>query len=325
MERVGIVIANTGSPAAPTSETVADYLGRFLSDPRICPMNPRLWHFILHRFIIPKRAPVSAKKYASIWTDLGSPLDVGMSSLARKLQASFEEDPSIRCVRYAASYSAPSMEDVLTDCRAHGCDVVVVIPLYPQSALSTTEAVRDKTHGALSQLGWTPELRFVDAYCDEPLYIASIAHSILEAGFDAESGDELLFSFHSIPMADIRKGDGYDEQCRRTARRIAQELTLDDGAWHMGYQCRFDKSRAWLGPSAVETMRDASGARRLFVVAPNFSVDCLETLHDIQAMMKGKWLEGEPNRTSDSFSYVPCLNDSDAQVRMLHHIVRSSL
>ena len=143
MGKTGIIIVNTGSPTTPTSEAVAEYLRAFLSDPRICPMNPRLWRLILNCFIIPKRAPVSAAKYASIWTDEGAPLDAGMRSLAQKLERACEHDDDIALVRHAMCYSTPFVEDALVDCREHGCDEVVVIPLYPQSAFSTTAAVRD--------------------------------------------------------------------------------------------------------------------------------------------------------------------------------------
>lgn len=325
MGKTGIIIVNTGSPAAPTSEAVAEYLRAFLSDPRICPMNPRLWRLILNRFIIPKRAPVSAAKYATIWTDEGAPLDAGMRSLAQKLERACAHDDDIALVRHAMCYSAPFVEDALADCREHDCNEVTVIPLYPQSAFSTTMAVKDKVNQAIEDLDWTPALRFVESYHDEPAYIAAIADSVSQSGFDADAGDRLLFAFHSIPMTDIRAGDTYDEQTRQTARNVADALGLPENAWRVGYQCRFDKSRTWLGPFTKEVLGTFADARRLFVIAPNFSVDCLETTHDIQDALRGAWFEADAGRTEDSFVYVPCLNDSPAQIDLIRQVVLRAL
>lgn len=330
----GIVIANTGSPAAPTSDAVADYLRLFLSDPHICPVNPHVWNLVLNRFIIPKRAPRSAAKYARIWTDRGSPLDMHMASLAQKLEEACRED-GVVCVRHASSYSKPSLEDALSRCKAAGCDTVVLVPLYPQSAYSTTGAVEHQAEEALAALGWRPDLRFVDSYCDDEAYIDAVADSIAASGFDAGSHDRLLFAFHSIPVADIRKGDTYGEQTQRTARNVEEKLGLGDADWKMGYQCRFDRSRQWLSPFTGTVLDDLADARRLFVVAPNFSVDCLETLYDIQHELREKWLatrsgsgasSASQDRAADeSFRYIPCLNDSDAHVQVIRGVAMSAL
>lgn len=325
----GIVIVNTGSPAAPTPEAVESYLRRFLSDPRIVPMNPVLWRFILEYFILPRRSYASAEKYASIWTDDGSPLDICMSSFAQKLEIACKQD-GIDCVFYASSYSDPSIEDALCACREKGCDSVVVVPLYPQSAFSTTEAVRDKTGDALAALNWDDGICFVEGYCDEPSYIAAVAESIKRSGFDADAGDRLLFAFHSIPMADIKAGDTYEEQAQRTASGVANALCLSADAWSIGYQCRFDKSRKWLAPFTTDVLGDSRDANRLFVVAPNFSIDCLETLFDIQQELRKHWeairanSNGDASRSCNDFRYVPCLNDSDAHVDVIRNVALSA-
>lgn len=320
----GIIIVNTGSPAAPTSEAVATYLRTFLSDPRICPMNPAIWNFTLTHFIIPRRAPVSASKYESIWTDEGSPLDVFMTSLARRLQDAYDQQADDVFVCHAMSYAFPSIGDALTACESHGCDEVIVLPLYPQGALSTTGAVRDQVDRVLGGLPSRPAVRFVDGYCDEDLYISAIADSVHAAGFGTGPDDRLLFAFHSIPLADIRKGDTYGEQTQRTARRVAKVLDLDDDAWRVGYQCRFDRGRTWLSPFTKAVLDEMADTGRIFVVAPNFSVDCLETLYDIQTELRAKWLEGRATRTDESFRYVPCLNDSTAQVELIRQVVAIS-
>ncbi len=313
--KTGIIIANTGSPAAPTSAAVADYLRRFLSDPRICPINPHLWRFVLERFIIPKRAPASADKYKAVWTDVGSPLEATMVSFSKKLRASLTEDEAA-FVGCAMSYSLPSMEDALTQCRILECDEAVVVPLYPQSAFSTTGVVKDKVSEALRRLGWAPRVRIVESYGDDPGYIDAIAASVARSGFDQGNGDKLLFAFHSIPMADIRAGDTYGDQTQRTAREVALALGLGPASWAVGYQCRFDKSRAWLGPSTTQALDDLADAGRLFVIAPNFAIDCLETLYDIDIVLRRRYED-----VGGRFHYVPCLNDSGDQLELLKELI----
>lgn len=319
----GVIIVNTGSPDAPTPEAVEDYLRRFLLDPRIRPMNPKVWTFILEKFILPKRSVASARKYADIWTDGGSPLDIHMSSLARKVEAMCRED-GIACVLHAASYSTPSIRDSLAACKDKGCDSVTIIPLYPQSAFSTTASVRDKTQKALASLQWEVNVRFVESYCDNSAYIRAIAGSIERAGFDSDAGDRLLSAFHSIPLSDIRAGDTYDEQTRRTAQSVAAALKLDESAWRIGYQSRFDRARSWLSPFTSAALEDLADAKRIFVIAPNFSIDCLETLYDIQQELRDKWSklkDPEMSAPLDSFQYISCLNDSDTHVEVLRSVI----
>lgn len=324
MQRTGIIIVNTGSPDEPTPEATARYLREFLSDPRICPMHPLAWKAILNLFILPKRSPVSTAKYESIWTDEGSPLVATMSELARKVElAAGSQEGASPIVRYAMSYSSPSILDAIKDCLEADCDELTVLPLYPQGAFSTTEVVRDKVALAVSVLEQEnlrkPAISFIDSYFDHPAYISAISESVGSAGFDPGDGDMLLFAFHSIPMADIAAGDLYAEQVRHTVDAVVRGLDVQDGAWKLGYQCRFDKSRKWLGPTTKEVLSECSHAKRLFVVAPNFSIDCLETLHDIDVVLREA-----ASGYSFEFHYVPCLNDSDAHVSLIADICGAS-
>lgn len=317
MGRRGVVVANTGSPAAPTPEAVGAYLAEFLSDPRICPLNPLLWRLILHAFILPRRSKASAEKYARVWTEAGSPLSAGMASLAARLDA-LDDDIA---VRHAMSYGTPSMLDALVELHEAGCTAVTVVPLYPQSAHSTTLVVRDRLDRALRALDWSPTVAFVDRYVDEPAYLDALAQSVRDAGLRA--GDRLLVAFHSIPMADIEAGDSYGEQASATAHALAARLGLADGEWALGYQCRFDKGRRWLGPFTSEAIESlGSGYDRIFVVTPNFSIDCLETIYDIDIELRRRLAEGRGAASQAELVRVPCLNDSDAQVRLVMSLVR---
>lgn len=320
MTKRGIIIANTGSPAAPTPEAVRSYLMSFLSDQRICPVNPFLWKIILKAFILPKRSPASAQKYQQIWTEDGSPLTARMASLADKVQAALDARTSDAIVRFSMSYGEPPLADALAEVRHAGCDELIVLPLYPQSAYSTTFVVQDKLESAFAALNWHPPLRFVSHYSDRAEYLDAIAESILSAGFEVDK-DCLLFAFHSIPMKDIEAGDCYDQLVSASVQGIVSRLGLAEGRWQVGFQCRFD-SRVWLGPSTkvvLEKLIDQEG--RLFVVAPNFSIDCLETLYDIEVELKEYFYTLKPAASADDFVYVPCLNDSAAQVSLIASIV----
>lgn len=310
----GIILANTGTPAAPEPEAVRAYLSAFLGDPRICPMDPRLWRIILHAFILPKRSVASAEKYQLIWTKEGSPLSVHMAALASGLAKAMGEDA---CVRFAMSYGSPSLRDALAACREEGCDEVCVVPLYPQSAHSTTGAVQDQLTAELGRLDWHPCVRLVGSYSGQPLYLDALADAVRASGFGGK-GDGLLFAFHSIPMADVRKGDSYGDQARETAEALAKRLGLVPAQWRMAFQSRFDKSRQWLSPFTKEVLPELDGCSRLFVIAPNFSVDCLETLYDIDIVLRQECAAADPVRP---FIYIPCLNASDAHIALMRALI----
>lgn len=320
MAKRGIIIANTGSPAAPTPEAVRAYLRDFLSDPRICPINPICWKFILNACILPKRSVASAKKYAWIWTPSGSPLSLIMDLLTTRLRDALGSEDTL--VRYAMSYGEPSLEKVLTELRTEGCEELVIIPLYPQGAFSTTKVVEDKVAALLQKLAWEPALEMIEDYCTSELYTSAIVRSIEAAGFIPEE-DTLLLAFHSIPIKDIEAGDTYPDRVMESSKAIAEGVGARAGAWRVGFQCRFDKSRKWIGPSTTQVigeLRDHEG--RLFIVAPNFSIDCLETLYDVEVELKELYRAYRPDANEEDFVYVPCLNDSDDQVALLASLIR---
>ncbi|WP_165056272.1 MULTISPECIES: ferrochelatase [unclassified Adlercreutzia] len=291
--RTGVLLVNTGTPEEPTPAAVRAYLGRFLMDPRIAPMNRVLWWCILHLFILPKRAVASAEKYQAIWTPEGSPLIVAHERLSQGLAAYYRERGLDVEVHFAMSYSAPTLPHAVRDLRASGCDSLVVLPLYPQSAYSTTGAVSDGVARAVRKARFKGEVTVIDNYHDDPVYLRAIAASVKRAGFEVDSDDRLLFSFHSIPLSDIERGDTYELQTGATSLGVANELGLERRRWTVAYQCRFDKGREWLAPFASQKLASwaESGARsRVFMVCPNFAVDCLETLYDVERELKPGYL-----------------------------------
>lgn len=289
------------------------------------PMNATLWKLLLRTFILPFRSRASARKYGEIWTEQGSPLATTMMSLAQRLQQTLQNDGVEAIVQVGSSYGEPSMSQALDEIKRAQCDEVAVIPLYPQTAFSTTSVVVDQLEAALKQVNLSIPVHVVRGYADEPAYLNAIAESIHAAGFDASRGDRLLFAFHSIPLVDIQNGDTYPIQVEETVNAVAERLSLASHEWTLGYQSRFDKGRTWLSPftaEAINRLEQSDSIGRLFVVAPNFSIDCLETLYEIdRELRKSYCAEGDVKRSTHDFVYVPCLNDSDAHVRVLQSLL----
>lgn len=283
--KVGVVIANTGTPDAPTRKAVKKYLSQFLMDRRICPMPRPIWWMLLHTHILKKRSRASAEKYQKIWTTEGSPLVATTYSLERGLNAYYEEKGLPVIVRSGMSYGKPQIKRAVKELKEAGCTEIVVLPMYPQSAYSTTGSVSDGVAKAVRRARFKGDVRIIDGYGENPVYVRAVAASIRNAGFSEEAGDRLLFSYHSIPLKDIEAGDTYELQTGATSLAVAGELGLDRRSWTISYQSRFDKGRTWLSPFTRPTLerlaQAAEPGTRLFMVCPNFSVDCLETLYDV--------------------------------------------
>ena len=283
--KVGVIIANTGTPEAPTRKAVKKYLSQFLMDPRICPMPRPVWWTLLHAHILGKRSRASAEKYEKIWTEEGSPLIAITTSLERGLNEYYADRGLPVMVRAGMSYGKPQIKRVVKELKEAGCTELVVLPMYPQSAFSTTGSVSDGVEKAVRRARFKGDVCLIDGYGEDATYVRAVAASIRNAGFSEESGDRLLFSFHSIPLKDIEAGDTYELQTGATSLAVAGELGLDRRAWTISYQSRFDKGRTWLSPFTRPTLerlaQAAEPGSRLFMVCPNFSVDCLETLYDV--------------------------------------------
>ena len=331
MGRAGVLMVNTGSPAAPTAPAVAAYLKTFLMDERIRPLPAPVWRAILDHIILPRRSPASAAKYASIWTEAGSPLIVGCCALAARVEqalhagAAATEPWRDAAVRAAMVYGEPGVEAALRELRAAGCERLAVLPLYPQSAYSTTAAALDAVARGLQRMGWEPPLTAVESYGDDAGYVDAVAASIRAAGFDA-AGDYLLLSFHAVPLPDVDAGDTYPQQVGKTARAVAARLGLDEGAWSFSYQSPFEDGRRWTGPNTARTVRALARhePRRLVVACPGFSVDCLETLYDVEQVMLPAY-RAQRGGDAPGLVYVPCLNDAQDHARVLADIVCRAL
>lgn len=319
----GILLANLGTPDAPTTPAVRRFLAEFLSDKRVVDLPRLLWLPILYGVILNIRPQRSARAYREIWTAAGSPLLVNTLSLARKLEprvAALLGTPA--AVATGMTYGNPSIASALEDLRARRVARIAVLPLYPQYSASTTESVFDRVQAALDASGWRPELTHIRDYYNDHGHLAAVADSLAPHRAAIAAGAHLLFTFHGLPQRYVDAGDPYASQCETTARLVAQRLALPPEAWSLSYQSRVGRER-WLMPYTEERLQElaAGGTRRLVACCPGFAVDCLETLEEIAMRGRETFLEAG----GESFEYVPALNDGAAQVESLARLAARAL
>ncbi|ENM3736350.1 ferrochelatase [Vibrio cholerae] len=313
-KKLGILLANLGTPQAPTSQAVKAFLSQFLHDQRVVDMSRWLWCPLLHGIILPTRSPKVAKLYQSIWMDEGSPLMVYSRRQRDKLA-----ELSQRPVELGMTYGEPSLLDGVRKLQQQGVEQIVVLPLYPQYSATTTAAVFDGLAKALRQLPVVPELHFIRDYHDHPLYIQALAKSVRASWQLHGQGDLLLCSYHGIPKRYAQNGDIYPEHCKKTTELLAQALGLPQDKVMMTYQSQFGKEE-WLQPYTDKTMEalPRQGIKKLDVICPAFSVDCLETLEEIAEQNQEIFLHSG----GEAFHYVPCLNDSQSHIELMAALVK---
>jgi ferrochelatase len=303
--RDGILLANLGTPAAPTTGAVRRYLAEFLSDPRVVEIPRALWLPILYGVILAVRPARSARKYAEIWTPEGSPLAVHTARQAALLGALLGAQASR--VEHAMRYGEPSVAGAFDRLRRAGCDRVLVVPLYPQYAASTTASTFDAVCAWLARSRNVPELRFVKHFHDHPAYIDALAAGV-KRQWDAHGrGDRLVMSFHGLPRFALERGDPYHCECQATGRLLAEALGLAPEQYVVTFQSRFGRAE-WLQPYTEPTLIELArqGVSRVDVVCPGFVADCLETLEEIGIGGKRAFLSSGGRE----FRLVPCLNEA---------------
>lgn len=315
--RIGILLVNLGTPDAPTTPAVRRYLKQFLSDRRVVEIPPLLWQPILRGIILNTRPQKSAKAYAEVWSEDGSPLAAITKRQTLALQQRMGE---AAMVRYAMRYGQPAIDVVLDEMVAAGCQRILIAPLYPQYCGATTATVMDAAYAHLATLRWQPALRSLPPYHDHPAYIAALKASV-EAALAALDfvPDVLLASFHGMPERTLMLGDPYHCQCVKTARLLAEAMGRPIG---VSFQSRFGNAK-WLDPATDATIERLAteGTKRLAIFAPGFSADCLETLEELAMQGRESFVE----HGGQDFAYLPCLNDSDPGMAMLETLVRSEV
>lgn len=311
----GVLLVNLGTPDAPTPAAIRRYLAEFLRDRRVVDLPRALWLPVLYGFILPLRPARLVPQYARIWTAEGSPL----AKITRELRSALASRLAGEPVTVAAAmrYGAPAIGTALAQLHAAGVTRLVVLPLYPQYSATTTESVFDVLAAALREHGGPSDLRLVRDYHDDAGYIGALAESVREHWQQHGRGERLLMSFHGIPQRYVARGDPYGRQCEQTARRLADALGLGDADWQLAYQSRVGRAR-WLGPYTDEVIAEQAraGLRRLDVVCPGFSADCLETLDEIAIRYAGAFVAAG----GEALRYVPALNARPAHVEALARI-----
>jgi ferrochelatase len=321
--RTGVLLVNLGTPEAPTAQALRPYLKQFLSDPRVVEIPRALWWIILNGIILNTRPAKSAAKYASVWMDAGSPLKVHTERQAKLLDGYLNAATGGDVeVAWAMRYGAPSIPDALQALRARNCTRILVMPLYPQFAGSTTASVMDEV--ARCMLHWRnlPEIRYVRSFQDDPGYIAAIAQSVRENWVKHGEPDRLLMSFHGVPRRTLDLGDPYHCECYKTARLVAESLDFPAERILVTFQSRFGKAE-WLKPYTQPTLEKLAheGIKRVDVICPGFVSDCLETLEEIAIECKEAFLTHGGN----TFHYIPCLNDRHDWITALTGLTRRHL
>lgn len=315
--KIGVLLVNLGTPEAPTPKAVKAYLGEFLSDRRVVELPPLLWQPILRGIILNTRPKKSAAAYAEVWTDQGSPLAFHTIAQAEKLKERMGDSV---IVDYAMRYGNPSIHDRLAQMKEAGCDRILIAPLYPQYSGATTATVNAKAFDVIAAMRWQPAIRTLPPYYADPCHIHALKQSV-ESGLATLDFEPqvILASFHGMPQRTLDLGDPYHCQCRKTARLLSQALGRD---LHVSFQSRFGRAK-WLEPATdTELARLASkGVNDIALIAPGFSVDCLETLEEL-AMRGRDQFKAAGGR---NFAYLPCLNASDAGMDMLESLVRNEL
>jgi ferrochelatase len=315
--KTAILLCNLGTPDAPTAAALRRYLAEFLADQRVVEIPRLIWLMILHGIILRVRPAKSAAKYASVWLPEGSPLKVWTERQAIALHNWMQANGQHVVVKYAMRYGNPSTASQLDALKAQGVTQVLILPAYPQYSGTTTASVFDAVYAWAGKIRSIPEFRFVNRYHDEPAYLAALAQSIRKHWITHGKPDQLLMSFHGVPERTLKLGDTYHCECHKTGRLLAAELGLGPEHYKLTFQSRFGKAK-WLEPYTEPTLVDMarSGVKRVDVVCPGFTSDCLETLEEISMEAKEAFMHAG----GQEFHYIPCLNDSPDWIEAMGRI-----
>ncbi|GAA3909754.1 ferrochelatase [Litoribacillus peritrichatus] len=319
-KKVGVLLVNLGTPEQPTTQSVRKFLAEFLSDPRVVDIPRFIWLVILHGVILRIRPRKVAKLYQSIWFEDGSPL-MHYSRQQQKALSEALADQNIP-VELAMTYGKPSMADAGQSLAKQGVNHIVVLPLFPQNSKTSTGAAFDSLARSLKQCPHVPGITWVSDYHDHPGFIDALAASVTEYWAEFGRGERLLMSFHGVPERLEGLGDPYARQCRITAQMVADKLGLKEGEWLAAFQSRFGREE-WVKPYTDATLESWGQQKfgRVDVIAPSFSVDCLETLEEIQIQNKEIYVEAG----GQEYHYIPALNANAKNIEFLKTLVEQYL
>lgn len=322
-DKIGVLITNLGTPDAPTPKALHRYLKEFLSDPRVVEVPRLIWWFALNGVILRIRPRRSAKSYATVFTDEGSPLLFHTKAQSESLRSHLHgigHDNLV--VEFAMRYGNPSIPSVLESMFNRGVRKLLVLPLYPQYSGSTAGSTFDAIAADFTKRRWLPELRFVSHYHDFSPFIDAAAKRIEAYWAEHGRADKLMFSYHGVPMRYLHNGDPYHCECHKTSRLIAQRLGIAEGEYVTTFQSRFGREE-WLKPYTDATLKafPGQGVKSVQVFCPGFSADCLETIEEIGEENKHYFLEAGGER----YEYISALNARPEHIEALAALVLENL
>ncbi len=327
--KIGVILAQVGTPEAPTKQALKPYLRNFLGDERIIDSPRWWWKPLLHGVILQRRPAAVAKHFEEIWTDKGSPLLITSEKQVRGVQKRLG---SRFVVKLGFAYAEPSMNTAMRELHEAGITRIIVLPMFPQYSTTTTASVydeimfyalgREKRRGAPIKK-YSPALRFVDPFYNDPQYIDVLASSIKQQMKKlAHQPDKILLSYHGIPLSYVTEGDPYPEHCNETTRLIAKKLGWKKDEYKQTYQSRFGRAE-WLQPYTQVELPElhGQGVKRPLIIAPAFTTDCLETIHELG--IEGAELYAEGGGEEKNLMTLKCLNDDPAFLDYLAQKVES--
>lgn len=321
--KVLIIIANLGTPDAPTAPAVRAFLKQFLSDQRVIEIPKILWAIILNAFVLPFRPKRVAEAYAQVWSN-DSPMREILFKQVQQLQKKlsvFNTDFDLTIVP-AMTYGRPGIDRVLDEAESQLYDHIILFPLFPQYSATSTAPLYDAVAKWLLKQRNIPGLSFIRDYYQHPLYIQALANSVRDYQQQHGQAEKLLMSFHGIPQPYADKGDPYADRCRVTAQKVAQALQLSDDQWAISFQSRFGKQE-WVKPYTDQLLQAwaEQGVESVQILSPAFSADCLETLEELAIQNAELFLKAG----GKDYAYIPALNDRDDHIDLLGLLLQSQL
>ena len=315
--KIGVLLINLGTPNSPEPGAVKLYLKEFLSDPRVVEIPQLVWQPILRGIILNTRPKKSAHAYKQVWTEEGSPLAAITARQARALEGAFGNQV---IVDHAMRYGRPAIRDRIEALKGQGCERILIAPLYPQYCAATTATANDEAFAHLRTMRWQPSVRTLPPYYDDPLYIDALKRITMQEldALDFEP-EAVIASFHGMPQRTLELGDPYHCHCRKTARLLSEAMGRE---LIVTFQSRFGRAK-WLEPATDITVAEfaAKGVRKIAILAPGFSADCLETLEELTIRGRETFLQAGGTH----FAYLPCLNDSGPGIEMLRSLIGREL
>jgi len=324
--KIGVMLANLGTPDATDYWSMRRYLNEFLSDRRVIDYAPWKWQPLLQTIILTKRPFSSGTAYRSIWNNDAneSPLmTITKAQTAKVADALQDLFGGAVDVDFCMRYGNPSTKSRVDAMIERGCQKILFFPLYPQYAGATTATANDEFFRVLMGNKWQPAARTVPAYFDDVAYIDALAKSVERAyGAMAEQPDILVASYHGMPLRYLTQGDPYHCQCQKMTRLLRERLGWDADKIMTTFQSKFGPED-WLQPYTVEEVARLAkaGKKKIAVIAPAFSADCIETLEEINEEIR----ESFEHAGGERFDYIPCLNDDDAHIEALVGIIKANL